>query len=148
VASLVDRHPCVMTFPSSRAAPTALGRGGRLTGSLSDDEVARLHAATGQVLREWIDRLRAESADRFPEKVTAFRPDFAVHGRYGQPCPVCGTAVARIVHGENETDYCPRCQTGGRLLADHALSRLLRSDWPRTVDELETRRSGGRTSAT
>jgi len=111
----------------------------KLTRSLSDAEVARLHAATGDVLGEWIARLRAEAAERFPEKVTAFRPEFAVHGKFRQPCPTCGTAVARIVHGENETDYCPRCQTDGRLLADRALSRLLREDWPRTVDELERR---------
>jgi formamidopyrimidine-DNA glycosylase len=112
----------------------------KLTQSLSDEEVDRLVAATQEVLREWIDRLRAEFTDGFPERVTAFRPDFAAHGRYGQPCPVCGTAIARIVRSENEANYCPRCQTGGRLLADRALSRLLRQDWPRTVDELEQRR--------
>jgi len=112
----------------------------KLTRSLTDAEAARLHAATQAVLREWIDRLRAEAGDGFPERVTAFRPDFAAHGRYGRPCPVCGTGIARIVRGENEANYCPRCQTDGRLLADRALSRLLREDWPRTVDELEQRR--------
>lgn len=90
---------------------------------------------------DWADRLRRETGDGFPEKVTAFRADMAVHGRYRQPCPVCGTAVQRIVHGEHETNYCPRCQTGGRLLADRALSRLLKSDWPKTIDELERRRA-------
>jgi formamidopyrimidine-DNA glycosylase len=112
----------------------------KLTRSMTDGEIIGLRAAALDVLREWIDRLRAEAGDGFPEKVTAFRAEFAVHGRYGEPCPVCGTGVARIVHGENETDYCPRCQTAGRLLADRALSRLLREDWPRTVDELEQRR--------
>jgi formamidopyrimidine-DNA glycosylase len=112
----------------------------KLTRSLSGAEAARLHAATQTVLREWIDRLRVEAGDGFPEGVTAFRPDFAAHGRYGQPCPVCGTEIARIVRSENEANYCPRCQTDGRLLADRALSRLLREDWPRTVDELEQRR--------
>jgi formamidopyrimidine-DNA glycosylase len=119
----------------------------KLTRSLSDEEVCTLVAATQEVLREWIDRLRSEAAGSFPERVTAFRPDFAAHGRYGQPCPVCGTGIARIVRSENEANYCPRCQTGGRLLADRALSRLLREDWPKTVDELEQRRlargSGG-----
>ncbi|HEY3081381.1 MAG TPA: zinc finger domain-containing protein, partial [Chloroflexota bacterium] len=112
----------------------------RLTRQLADEEVARLRAATREVLGEWIDRLRAEAGGGFPEKVTAFRAEMAVHGRYGHPCPVCGTGVARIVQGENEANYCPRCQTGGRLLADRALSRLLREDWPRTVEELEQRR--------
>ncbi len=112
----------------------------KLTRSLSDEEIGRLGAATREVLREWIERLRGEVADGFPERVTAFRPDFAAHGRYDQSCPVCGTGIARIVRSENEANYCPRCQTGGRLLADRALSRLLRQDWPRTVDELEQRR--------
>jgi formamidopyrimidine-DNA glycosylase len=107
------------------------------TRNLDDDEVARLHAATQQVLGTWTDRLRAEAEDGFPEKVTAFRDGFAVHGRYGQPCPVCTTAVQRIRYADNETNYCPRCQTGGRVLADRSLSRLLKDDWPRTVDELE-----------
>ena len=104
---------------------------------LSDDDLARLYAATHAVLTEWRERLRAESAGTFPKKVTAFRPGMAVHGRYREPCPDCGTAVQRIRYASNETNYCPRCQTGGRLLADRALSRLLKKDWPRTVDELE-----------
>jgi len=112
----------------------------KLTSRLSDDEIARLQGAASQTLREWTDRLRAETGDRFPEKVTAFRPEMAVHGRYGQPCPACGTPVQRLVYAENEANYCPSCQTGGRLLADRALSRLLRADWPKTLDELEHRR--------
>ncbi len=88
----------------------------------------------------WIDRLSAESSDGFPEKVTAFRKDMAVHGRYGEPCPVCGSPVQRIVYARNEANYCSRCQTEGRLLSDRALSRLLKDDWPRTLDELEERR--------
>ena len=120
------------------------------TRQLTDAELARLHAATRATLEDWIARLRRAAGDGFPEGVTAFRPDMAVHGRYGRPCPDCGAAVARIVHAENETNYCPRCQTGGRLLADRALSRLLRKDWPKTVDEWEksrwgvSGRSGGR----
>ena len=90
-----------------------------------------------ETLREWIERLRLETGEGFPEKVTAFREGMAVHGRYGLPCPVCGAPVQRIVYQENETNYCARCQTGGRLLADRALSRLLRGDWPRTLEELE-----------
>src|SRR5262249_47564500 len=105
------------------------------------DEMARLHAATRAVLREWIDRIRAEAGGDFPEGVTAFRPGMVVHGRYGKPCPTCGAPVQRIVYAENETNYCARCQTGGKLLADRALSRLLHDDWPRTVDALEQRRS-------
>ena len=108
----------------------------QLTTNLSDDEVARLYAATRETLLDWIERLRRETGSRFPEKVTAFRPDMAVHGRYGQPCPDCGTPVQRIVYAENETNYCARCQTGGKLLADRALSRLLRSDWPKSIDDL------------
>jgi len=92
------------------------------------------------VLREWLDRLRAQAAGRFPEKVTAFRPEMAVHGRYRKPCPVCGSPVQRIVYAENETNYCATCQTGGKLLADRALSRLLKSDWPRTLEEMEALR--------
>jgi formamidopyrimidine-DNA glycosylase len=107
------------------------------TQQLDDDELARLHAATSEVLREWTARLREETGDGFPTDVTAFREGFAVHGRYQQPCPVCGTAVQRIRYADNETNYCPRCQTGGKLLADRSLSRLLKDDWPRTVDELE-----------
>jgi formamidopyrimidine-DNA glycosylase len=107
------------------------------TDQLDDDEVARLHAATQQVLADWVARLRERTDDGFPEKVTAFRPEFAVHGRYGEPCPVCATPIQRIRYADNETDYCARCQTGGRVLADRSLSRLLKDDWPRTVDELE-----------
>jgi formamidopyrimidine-DNA glycosylase len=106
-----------------------------LTRSVSAEQVQRLHAATREVLGEWTDRLRAQAGD-WPEKVTAFRPEMAVHGRFGQPCPECGTAVQRIVHADNETNYCPRCQTGGKLLADRALSRLLKASWPKTVDDL------------
>lgn len=107
------------------------------TKQLDDTEVARLHAATVDVLTTWVARLREETGDGFPEDVTAFRPGFAVHGKHGQPCPVCGTAVQRIRYASNETNYCPRCQTEGRVLADRSLSRLLKDDWPRTVDELE-----------
>jgi formamidopyrimidine-DNA glycosylase len=108
-----------------------------LTQKLAPGEIARLHTATGDVLRAWTDRLRREAGDGFPTKVTAFRPEMAVHGKFGQPCPVCGTKVQRIVYAENEVNYCPRCQTGGKLLADRSLSRLLKSDWPRTIDEVE-----------
>ena len=107
-----------------------------LTSKIADDEVARLHAATQSVMREWIDRLRAQAAGNFPEKVTAFREEMAVHGRYGKPCPVCGSPVQRIVFAENETNYCARCQTGGKILADRALSRLLKKSWPKSIDEL------------
>ncbi|HKQ98769.1 MAG TPA: DNA-formamidopyrimidine glycosylase family protein [Candidatus Polarisedimenticolia bacterium] len=107
-----------------------------LTGKIDDATAARLHAATVAVLEEWTDRLRRETGDDFPEKVTAFREGMAVHGRFGKPCPDCGTAVQRIVYAENECNYCPRCQTGGRLLADRALSRLLHDDWPKHLDEL------------
>ncbi len=107
------------------------------TAHLDAGQLARLHAATQQVLGDWVARLREATGDGFPEKVTAFREGFAVHGRYGEPCPVCGTAVQRIRYADNETNYCPGCQTGGRLLADRSLSRLLKDDWPRTVDELE-----------
>ena len=115
----------------ARLSPVAM------TAKLSADETARLYEATRATLTDWIDRLRAQYGDAFPEKVTAFRPDMAVHGKYRQPCPVCGTAVQRIRYADNETNYCPRCQTGGQLLADRAFSRLLRKDWPRTIDELE-----------
>jgi formamidopyrimidine-DNA glycosylase len=110
------------------------------TSRLTGDESVRLFDATQQTLREWLERLRAEVGDGFPEKVTAFRADMAVHGRFGKPCPVCGTAVQRIVYAENETNYCPRCQTGGKVLADRSLSRLLKDDWPRSVDEWEAGR--------
>jgi formamidopyrimidine-DNA glycosylase len=111
----------------------------RRTGDLTDGEVAVLFGAVREVLSEWIERLRRETPG-FPEKVTAFRPAMAVHGRYRLPCPVCGTPVQRIVYAENEANYCPHCQTGDRLLADRALSRLLKSDWPRTLAELEERK--------
>jgi formamidopyrimidine-DNA glycosylase len=109
----------------------------KLTSRLSDEEIGQVHDATQTVLREWVERLRAEADEAFPEKVTAFRPEMAVHGKYGQPCPVCGTAVQRIRYADNETNYCPRCQTEGRLLADRALSRLLKQDWPKRIEELE-----------
>jgi formamidopyrimidine-DNA glycosylase len=112
----------------------------RLSQALDDDEVSRLHEATRVVLTEWIERLRRDTGEGFPEGVTAFRPEMAVHGRYGKPCPDCGAPVQRIVYAENETNYCARCQTGGRMLADRSLSRLLHSDWPRTLDEWEARR--------
>ena len=112
-----------------------------LTSRLSADEIARLYAATQSVLQTWIDKLNAEAAKGFPEKVTAFRPEMSVHGRFGKPCPTCGTLVQRIRYAENETNYCPRCQTGGKLLADRSLSRLLKDDWPRTIEEWEERRT-------
>ena len=108
-----------------------------LTGTLRDEEVSRLFHAVRAVLNEWTDRLRKEAGGGFPEKVTAFREGMAVHGRYGQPCPVCGSPVQRIVYADNETNYCARCQTGGRILADRALSRLLKKSWPRSLDEIE-----------
>lgn len=108
----------------------------KLTSRLVDDEIARLFQATKAILVEWTERLRAEAGDAFPEKVTAFRPEMAVHGRFGQPCPVCGTPVQRIRYADNETNYCARCQTDGKLLADRALSRLLKQDWPRSIDEV------------
>jgi formamidopyrimidine-DNA glycosylase len=108
----------------------------RLTSKLTTEEIARLYGATQETLRDWIARLRADAGDDFPTKVTAFREGMAVHGRYGQPCPVCSTPVQRIRYASNETNYCPRCQTEGRLLADRALSRLLKQDWPRSIDEL------------
>jgi formamidopyrimidine-DNA glycosylase len=108
-----------------------------LTSKMSPEEWARLYAATRETLRMWTRRLGAEAAKAFPEKVTAFRKEMAVHGRYGQPCPRCGEPVQRIRYADNETNYCAKCQTGGRVLADRALSRLLGADWPRTLDELE-----------
>jgi len=107
------------------------------TSKLSEEEIARLHRATQEVLREWIDRLRKEAKGAFPEKVTAFREGMTVHGRFRKPCPVCGTAVQRIAYADNETNYCPRCQTEGRILSDRSLSRLLKSDWPKSIEELE-----------
>jgi formamidopyrimidine-DNA glycosylase len=108
-----------------------------LTQKLGAEEIERLFHATQDTLRNWVERLRQEAAGKFPEKVTAFREGMAVHGRYRQPCPVCETPVQRIRYADNETNYCPRCQTGGRLLADRSLSRLLKKDWPRTLEELE-----------
>ncbi len=111
----------------------------KLTRQLTSEELSRLHSATLETLSEWTHTLRAEAGDAFPEKVTAFHQGMAVHGRFGQPCPRCGTPVQRIVHGEHEVNYCPNCQTEGRLLADRALSKLLKDDWPRTLDEMERR---------
>jgi formamidopyrimidine-DNA glycosylase len=115
----------------ARLSPVAM------TQRLDDESVSRLCHSTKEALREWTGRLRLEANGKFPEKVTAFRPQMAVHGKYGQPCPRCGAKVQRIRYAANETNYCPVCQTGGRLLADRALSRLLREDWPRTLEELE-----------
>ena len=112
------------------------------TQSLQDAEVRQLYDATRQTLTTWIERLRAQAADGFPEKVTAFHPEMAVHGKYGHACPRCGSPVQRVVYAANEANYCATCQTGGRLLADRSLSRLLRDDWPKTVEELEKRRRG------
>ncbi|HEV3086093.1 MAG TPA: zinc finger domain-containing protein, partial [Candidatus Elarobacter sp.] len=117
---------------AARLSPLALTR------SLDDDEWKRLYAATRETLQLWIERLGDEARAGFPEKVTAFRKDMAVHGRYGQPCPRCGAPIQRIRYADNETNYCAACQTGGKVLADRSLSRLLGSDWPRTLDELET----------
>jgi formamidopyrimidine-DNA glycosylase len=117
----------------ARLSPLALTR------KLDDDAIARLYGAVRRVLQEWTERLRQEAAQRFPENVTAFREGMAVHGRFRQPCPVCGTPVQRIRYADNETNYCPTCQTEGRLLADRGLSRLLREDWPRSLDEMEDR---------
>jgi formamidopyrimidine-DNA glycosylase len=114
-----------------------------LTSKLTRAEIARLYEATRGSLTDWTARLRQDAAGKFPEGVTAFRPEMAVHGRYGKPCPVCATPVQRIRYAENETNYCPHCQTQGRILADRALSRLLKDDWPRTIDELERIRGPG-----
>ncbi len=116
---------------AARLSPLAM------TQRLTEHEITRLFEATRQTLTEWTERLRREVGDGFPEKVTAFREGMAVHGRFGQPCPVCGTTVQRIVYAENETNYCPSCQTNGKLLADRSLSRLLKDDWPRSIEELE-----------
>lgn len=110
------------------------------TRKLEPEEWERLFSATRATLAFWIERFRAEASERFPEKVTAFREGMAVHGRYGKPCPVCGEKILRIRYADNETNYCPRCQTGGKVLADRGLSRLLKSDWPRSLEELETLR--------
>jgi formamidopyrimidine-DNA glycosylase len=114
-----------------RARVSPIARTDRLT----DEQVAALHEATTTVLTEWVERLREEAGDGFPEKVTAFHPEMAVHGKYGQPCPVCGALVRRIVYADNETNYCARCQTGGRVLADRALSRLLKDAFPRELED-------------
>jgi formamidopyrimidine-DNA glycosylase len=115
----------------ARLSPLALTR------NLNEPEIERLFFATRETLQEWTDRLRAEVGDRFPEKVTAFHEEMAVHGRYGKPCRTCGSPVLRIRYATNETNYCAACQTGGRVLADRAFSRLLKIDWPRTLEELE-----------
>jgi len=120
----------------ARLSPVALTR------RLSEQEVHRLYETTRETLGEWLARLRAETQGQFPEKVTAFREDMAVHGRFGKPCPVCGSKVQRIRYAENETNYCPRCQTDGKLLRDRSLSRLLKQDWPRTLDEMEALAGG------
>ena len=115
----------------ARLSPTTL------TQKLSPAEIQQLYEAIRKSMNGWIDRLRRETGDKFPESVAAFRPEMAVHGKYKQPCPRCGTAIQRIKYASNETNYCPACQTGGKLLADRAFSRLLREDWPRTLEELE-----------
>jgi formamidopyrimidine-DNA glycosylase len=112
----------------------------KLTANMTDEEIAHLHGITIAVLTSWRNRLQEETGDGFPEKVTAFRAGMAVHGRYGKPCPVCGTPVQRIRYAANESNYCPTCQTGGKLLADRSLSRLLKDDWPRSLEELEQRK--------
>jgi formamidopyrimidine-DNA glycosylase len=113
-----------------------------LTGKLRDEEIGRLHAATQRTVRLWIERLRAEAGDKFPEKVSAFKEGMAVHGRYKLPCPVCGSPVQRIRYADNEANYCATCQTGGRVLADRSLSRLLKADWPRSLEEWEAKLGG------
>ena len=113
----------------------------RLTQRMKDDEIQRLYEAVRHSLQEWTQRLREQTGNKFPEKVTAFREGMAAHGRYGQPCPVCGTKIQRIRYASNETNYCPHCQTEGKLLADRALSKLLREDWPRSLEEMEERLS-------
>lgn len=122
----------------ARLSPVAL------TQRLAPDEIERLHRAVRETLAEWIELLRRQTGDGFPENVTAFRPEMAVHGKFRQPCPVCGVTVQRIRHADNETNYCPGCQTGGRLLADRSLSLLLKQDWPKTPEEMEERRGATR----
>jgi formamidopyrimidine-DNA glycosylase len=126
----------------ARLSPVAL------TQRLPEEAVERLFTASQGILREWVERLRQETGKTFPEKVTAFRPGMSVHGCFQKPCPVCGTAVQRIAHAENEANYCPRCQTGGKLLADRALSRLLKTDWPRTLEEMENRKAAAKSEST
>jgi formamidopyrimidine-DNA glycosylase len=116
----------------------------RLTQHMTEAEVETLYQAVRETLDEWVERLRKETGKNFPEKVTAFRPDMAVHGKYRKPCPVCGSPVQRIVHAENETNYCAQCQTGGKLLADRSLSRLLKEDWPRSLEEMDEMRENRR----
>ena len=116
----------------------------KLTSALTQADIETLYHATIDTLRFWVHRLREETGDRFPEKVTAFRPDMAVHGKYGKPCPVCGRPIQRIVYARNESNYCSQCQTGGRLLSDRALSKLLREDWPKTLEDLEERKRAAR----
>jgi formamidopyrimidine-DNA glycosylase len=116
----------------------------QLTSRLAPEEIARLHAETVRILIKWRDELIAETGDGFPEKVTAFRDGMAAHGRYGKPCPACGTPIQRIKYASNEANYCPTCQTGGKLLADRGLSRLLKDDWPRSLEELEALKQGRR----
>ena len=120
----------------ARLSPVAM------THNLSRPEIERLHRATQETLTHWIELLRKGTGDRFPENVTAFRPEMAVHGKFGQPCPICGAKVQRIRYSSNETNYCPACQTGGKLLADRSLSLLLKKDWPKTPEELEELRRG------
>ena len=126
----------------ARLSPVALSQ------KLDDAQVERLRSSTREVLEAWTERLGAEAAEAFPEKVTAFREGMSVHGRYRKPCPACGAPVQRIVHADNETNYCPVCQTGGKLLADRSLSRLLKQDWPRTLEELEESRAATRARMT
>src|SRR5690606_13517702 len=111
-----------------------------LTSRMTDEEISRLQKVTVEVLTEWVRRLREQTRGKWPDKVTAFHDEMAVHGRYGKPCPVCKTLIQRIAYAENETNYCPACQTEGKLLADRALSKLLRGDWPKTLAELEERK--------
>ena len=115
----------------------------QLTGKLSDEEIVRLYDTTRATTLSWIDRLRAEAGSRFPEKVSAFKEGMAVHGRYKQPCPVCGSPIQRIRYADNEANYCATCQTGGRVLADRSLSKLLKADWPRSLEEWEAKVGGG-----
>ena len=133
--------PCLFSGVGNAFSDEILHRAGlsplQLTQRMDEEQIQTLRAACVAVLTEWVERLRAESGQEFPKKVTAFHPRMAVHGKYGQPCPVCATPVQHIVYADNESNYCPRCQTGGKLLADRSLSRLLKADWPRSVAELE-----------